>query len=185
MVGGLRNVANVPHGPGAVLLVCDAAAALAQTNLPVFAEGSLSERLQNALDLAVSSPFPKEWTLEVRELTMHEYVEQISPPSYLDKFLTACCKINPYSDRKIVQAASIRYLNGGPAGKTRSLLASNLKFHPVRELVLSERGQLMRKAVADVKAGIPMSVVTAQTGFADFEINYFPASAAKTEREGK
>jgi len=138
---------------------------------------NLEERIRYALWEALK---PGEVRVRFKKKLPHEHIESVSPPSFLDKYQTIQCKINPYSLRQQAHKMAVGYIAGSVAKReAERLFNSSLKFNPMKELVMGPEGAKLRDAIAQVSSGMPIEDVTESTGIDQFEITYMMKSYKK------
>lgn len=140
--------------------------------------------LDNALRWALYDALePPETRPTIIEKSPSDHIEEVSPPSFLDKYHTAQCKINPYALRLEAQQVTIRYLaNNTTRQATKQFFDTSLKFADLAEIVLSESGRNLQKAVSKVQAGGNLEDVASEFNCDTFEISYVLQSFAKFEK---
>lgn len=103
----------------------------------------------------------------------HEHIESVSPPSFLDKYQTIQCKINPYSLRTQAHKMAVGFIAGYVSKlEATRFFNSSLKFTAMKEIVFSEEGTKLKDAISQVKAGASVEQVAEQTKIDQFEITY-------------
>ncbi len=118
--------------------------------------------------------------------TIYEHIESVSPPSFLDRYQTVQCRINPYSMRLSAHKLAIGYLEGSVSKRDLTKhLNTNLKLAPMKQLLLSYQAGVVRNAVADVKRGNPVERVAASYCLDEFEITYIIQAYRKLYTEPK
>ncbi len=159
-----------------ILLVCDAPAPLAYTNLNAAPEGATIEATVKA---ALTAPWI-DWTFESTEPDMMQYVRMATKPSFLRAMQTAVYKINPYDFRKQVQSHLILYLGGRMSyPKVRRLLKSSLKSEPLLDLLESKEAKTLIEALEHVDKGLTPEAAAERFNIEVFDINYVRASLSK------
>lgn len=138
---------------------------------------NLEERIRYALWEGLK---PGEVKVSFKKKLPHEHIEAVSPPSFLDKYQTVQCKINPYSLRQQAHKMSVGYIAGSVAKReAERLFNSSLKFGPMKELVLGAEGSKLKDAIAQVNNGMSIEDVMKSTGIDQFEITYMMKSYKK------
>lgn len=168
-----------------VYFVCDSRAALASTNVsqrmwPDHRSGTLTDAVVSSLMLAAqwgSTNTP--WALKRKDLTIAEYVDIATKPSFLNDIQTALYKITPYGLRKEVQEQIIDYLAGHMAYTALNRkLKSSLKLETLQYLLSMDKAKAFRDAVLALRNSTIDEVAKAH-GFETFELLYISSSYAK------
>lgn len=146
-----------------------------------------SDHLQNTVRWALAEGLAsKKMTIGLRHKTPSQYIEEVSPPSFLDKYNTAKCKINPYDLRAPMHKVAIGYLYGKVTkAETTRFLASSLKFNTVKEVLFSKAGVSIKAAVAKTRKGVSPVDAASEFNLDCFEITYVIQSYAKLYKEPK
>lgn len=175
------------------------------TNLPTIVLTCFPESLVNAIDGSIESfntPVhglnnairwclyeglnPPSATLSVQRKSPSEHIEHVSPPSFLDRYQTAQCRITPYSLRSAIHKSVIGYLFGAVSQREiRRVMSTSLKFDPIKELIFGESGKNIRAAVAEVKSGKELEEVATRLNLDTFEITFITHSYYKLYNKEK
>lgn len=162
-----------------ILIICDSAAALANINVGILNPTLPYLGLQWALEESIRNP--GDWELKDSEMSINEYVNHATEPSFLNDLQTEFYVINPYPLRKEVQQMVIAYMAGlETKSKLLAKLSTSYKLDKVKALVESPKCSELKAAVARVQRGQSLAAVAEETGYETFEILYIAKSAAKT-----
>lgn len=138
---------------------------------------NLEDRIRYALWQALS---PGEVKVTVKKMLPHEQIEAVSPPSFLDKYQTIQCKINPYPLRKQAHKMAVGYIAGSVSKReAERLFNSSLKFTAMKELVFGAGGVALKEAISQVNSGMTVEDVAESTKIDQFEITYLMKSYKK------
>lgn len=138
---------------------------------------NLEDRIRYALWQALS---PGEVKVTVKKLLPHEQIEAVSPPSFLDKYQTIQCKINPYPLRKQAHKMAVGYIAGSVSKReAERLFNSSLKFTAMKDLVFGDGGVKLKEAILQVNGGATVEDVSESTKIDQFEITYLMKSYKK------
>lgn len=158
-----------------VYFVCDGRAALSLSNVSqvLWPEHRQSDLAQAIMDvLILSHDLDHEWTMNLNEPSMDDYVNLASKPSFMNFIQSHIYKITPYAKRKETQKACIAYLAGGLAlGPLKRQLRASLKLADLLQLMDSPKARNLREAVAALKSR-PIEIVCKEYGVESFEILY-------------
>lgn len=138
---------------------------------------NLEDRIRYALWQALS---PGEVKVRVKKLLPHEQIESVSPPSFLDKYQTIQCKINPYPLRKQAHKMAVGYIAGSVTKReAERFFNSSLKFSAMKDLVMGDQGAKLKDAIQLVTTVESVEEVSASTKIDQFEITYLMKSYKK------
>lgn len=160
-----------------ILFVCDSVPALANLNLTPLPEGrNILVVLKRALQI-----MDDDWEYKSTEPDIQDFVAMASKPSLLNQILTAVYKINPYSERKIIQSKIVMFLGGRLSiSAMRDTLRSNFKYEPIRELLNRPEAVTLRNAVEEAaRTGIDVDDLAERLGIEAFDISYIMSSITK------
>lgn len=161
-----------------IMFVCGSLAELQCTNIRVIKDWRA--HLCDSLEYAIANPLPREWTLEIKEPTMEDFVHKATKPSFLNHVQAEIYKLTPYDLRKTVQALVISYLAGTESStKLKQKLQSSYKLDRLRELMKDPKCQVLRDAVADYRRIGDEEQVAKAHGVETFEIMYLFKSSSK------
>lgn len=90
-----------------VVFVFDAKSKIQNSNLPTWSPGL---DVQSEISKRLNPKSQKPFVLEMKELSAMEYIGIASKTSILSELQSTWCRVNPYSLRKKVQEAVVRYL---------------------------------------------------------------------------
>lgn len=167
---------NVPYDR-IIAFVFDSKAAIMNSNLTVW---SPCIDMYTELQTLLLQEDPEPFKLQLQELSAMDYVKIASKPSVLSEIQSAWCRVNPYSLRKRIQEAIVRYL------------CSDLsKTALLRELQLTPHGAALAKLVTQTEESkvLKSAVAAARLGTSDeaaskfdidpFDINFLLSSLKK------
>lgn len=159
-----------------ILFVCDSIPALSHANLcPLPDLPTLERSIKKALQV-----MDDDWSLTFNEPNIQDFVALASKPSFLNQVQTAIYKINPYSDRKIIQSKVIMFLGGKLSiPSLRETLRSSYKYDPIRELLNKPEAVALKNAIDRVRAGEEGDLVAEEMGIEAFDISYILSSLVK------
>lgn len=159
-----------------ILFVCDSVPALTHANLtPLPVLPTLDRCLKAALQV-----MDDDWTFKGTEPDIQDFVAMASKPSFLNQVQTAIYRINPYSDRKIIQLKVIMFLGGQLSVKSlRDTLRSNYRYEPIREILNLPQAVGLKNAIDRVRRGEDGEMVAEELGIEAFDISYILSSLAK------
>lgn len=160
-----------------ILFVCDSVPALANLNLTPLPEGrDIKVVLKRALQI-----MDDDWVYKSTEPDIQDFVAMASKPSLLNQILTAVYKINPYSERKIIQNKIVMFLGGKVSiSSMRDTLRSNFKYEPIRELLNKPEAVTLRNAVEEARrTGEEIDDLAERLGIEAFDISYILSSIMK------
>lgn len=168
-----------------ILFICDSQALLATCNIRILKPKDLEYGVRRALEYAVANPMAS-WALERKEMSISDYVNSATKPSYLNALQSEFYRITPYDLRKEVQNLVIGCLAGAESkSKLNAKLDSSHKLSALARLAKDPKFGLLKEAVAHYRASGSIEATAAATGFENFEILYIARSSEKTLRDTK
>ncbi|QRE00292.1 hypothetical protein [Burkholderia phage BCSR5] len=165
-----------------ILLVCDSYAALGDTNVKMILESRDIRKFLEETDLSPE----KEWELRTIKMSMHDYVNIATKPSFLNHVQTAVYKISNYSARKQIRSDIVKALYGVvPLKSVVRSLDHNLKYETLRDLMASADAVKLRDACLSYRSALKLDSraapdeVAKEYGFEPFELLYVVKSYEK------
>lgn len=145
------------------------------------------DRLDNAVRWALYEGLnPKTTIIGLHQKTPSQYIEEVSPPSFLDTYNTIKCRVNPYDLRAPMHKIAIGYLYGAVSkAETKRFLDTSLKFHAVKTLLFGPSGRNIKAAVAKARSGVSPVDAAAEFNLDGFEITYIMQSYSKLYAKAK
>lgn len=122
----------------------------------------------------------KDFILEYNEPSLMDYVKVASKPSILNQIQNAWYKVNPYSDRKIVQNTVIQYLSGIiTLTRAKSVLSKTLKMQSIADMLATQEATNLKLATMEAKHKGGIAEIAESYNLDPFDINYLLASRNK------
>lgn len=174
----------VEQGKPTIVFGCFPQSLLAAVTGDIESFDTKLQNLDNAVRWCLYEGLKPATPIAVQRKTPSEYLEEVSPPSFLDRYQTVQCKITPYSLRTVIHKLVIGYLSGKVSlRELRKTLATSLKFDPLKALLMSEHGVNIKKAVAEAMSGRPTLEVAERYHLDSFEITFITHSYQKLYKE--
>jgi hypothetical protein len=192
IVDGIKSVKRykLVKRPNQLLIIIDSEAILKYSNCRLIPQSDiLEDSIKDALlGSNVDPAYPIK--VEVKEPTMHDFVNQATKPSFLNHIQTAVYKISNYPVRKEIQKQIIRSLYGVSSMRNvLSMLSTSLKYETLHSLMKDEKATKLREAVIEFKGKLAKNPnenpddLAKGYGFESFEILYVVRSYEKMVRD--
>ena len=177
LVDGIKQLSKVPLGCFSIIVDCKVR--LERSNCDIIdIKTNFKKALRHYLSLYRNDTERK--TLLEKNITLKEVADVATSYSFLNDVQSHIYKITPYDFRKKVQHAIISYFYGSMTiASLKDLLSQHNKLAEIRKKCFSQEANKFKKAIRMYKDCKDENKVSAETGFATFDILYIIKSYEK------